>query len=93
MSTKLEFFKYIEFEKKQKQVFIFSIKSLYERAIGYYPFDVEIWDSYIAFLVTFLRVESVVMGVVKRASRHCYWEPKVWIHYLVILVLFYQLIQ
>lgn len=66
---------------------MFSIKSLYERAIGVFPFDVEIWDSYLAFLVSSLRVESVVMGVVKRAIRYCYWEPKIWIHDLVILVI------
>lgn len=87
MAEKVAFFKYIEFEKKQKQAHVFSIKSLYERALGYYQFDVEIWDSYIAFLVTSLRVESVIMGVVKRATRHCYWEPKIWIHDLVVLVI------
>lgn len=41
----------MEFEKKQKQAQVFSIKSLYERAIGHFPFDVDIWDSYVAFLV------------------------------------------
>ncbi|KAJ3267267.1 Splicing factor [Chytriomyces hyalinus] len=77
------FLEQIEFFGKQKGD-AFHVRTLYERAIAIHFLDASVWESYIVFLMTKMRVQSIIMSVLDRAVRNCNWSGELWGHRLRI---------
>jgi len=77
----LEDFKaYIDFEVKDKDPA--RIQVLYERAVTPHCLESTLWDEYLTYLETNLKISTVSLPVYHRAIRNCPWALDIWCRYL-----------
>jgi len=77
----LEVYKeYLKHELKEKDPA--RIQLLYERTLTDHCLDGTIWEEYLAYLDTNLRIETVCLPVYERAVRNCPWSPAIWADYM-----------
>ncbi|KAI8622112.1 hypothetical protein BC830DRAFT_1076687 [Chytriomyces sp. MP71] len=87
-STAHAFLEQIEFWSKQQKGDPFYVRVMFERAVTLHCLDVSVWEAYIVFLMSKMKVENVVMLVLNRAVRNCNWSGELWGHRLRIGELF-----
>lgn len=64
------------------------VQSLYERAIVDFPLDSSIWLEYLDYLSKNLKINQIILGVAKRASRNCSWDINIWLKYMILVETF-----
>jgi len=77
----LEDFKaYTEFELKEKDPA--RIQVIYERAVSVHCLVTQVWEDYLSYLDSNLKISSVSLPVYERAIRNCPWSVEIWSRYL-----------
>jgi hypothetical protein len=70
---------YLDFEKKSKHADKIShLRALYERIIDVYPFSLDFWMDYLAYMDTEVKVPSWCAALYERAVRHMPWASDIW---------------
>ncbi|KAK9767498.1 Splicing factor, variant 2 [Basidiobolus ranarum] len=73
---------YIEFLRKSKDLDVFYVKSMYERALQIHCLDPSLWDDYIVYLLGNFRIQNIVLKVCERSVRNCPWSGDLWSHFV-----------
>ncbi|XP_077534992.1 spliceosome associated factor 3, U4/U6 recycling protein-like [Haemaphysalis longicornis] len=74
---------YLEWEQGQGDPA--RIQCLYERALAQHCLVADLWERYMAYLDTQLKVESVSLPCHERSVRNCPWSASLWASYLKAL--------
>lgn len=71
---------YTDFEIKEKDPA--RIQMIFERAITAHCLVTQLWEDYISYLESNLKISSVSLPVYERAIRNCPWSVEIWGQYL-----------
>ncbi|CAN8015523.1 unnamed protein product [Ixodes persulcatus] len=74
---------YLDFEEAQGDPT--RVQSLYERAISDHCLVPELWERYMAYLDTKLKVDAVSLPCHERSVRNCPWSSSLWVSHLKAL--------
>ncbi|XP_077511193.1 RNA-binding protein 4F [Amblyomma americanum] len=74
---------YLEWEQGQGDPA--RIQCLYERALAQHCLVADLWERYMAYLDTQLKVDSVSLPCHERSVRNCPWSSSLWASYLKAL--------
>ena len=54
------------------------VQCLYERAVAEHCLVAQVWEEYIAYLESTIKIETVITPVYTRAIRNCPWAVELW---------------
>ena len=57
-------------------------QALYERALTAHCLEGSLWEEYLTYLDTCLKIEGVSLPAYQRAVRNCPWSPAIWAGYI-----------
>jgi len=79
-STVEDYREYLKIELKAKDPA--RVQLLYERAVTSHCLDSTVWEEYLNYLDTNLRIDTVSLPVYERAVRNCPWSQAIWTDYI-----------
>ena len=71
-----KFREYLAFEKDEGEPA--RVQCLYERAVAEHCLVAGVWEEYIAYLESTIKIETVITPVYTRAIRNCPWAVELW---------------
>ena len=71
-----KFREYLALEKDEGEPA--RVQCLYERAVAEHCLVAGVWEEYIAFLESTIKIETVITPVYTRAIRNCPWAVELW---------------
>ncbi len=70
---------YVEWEARKTKEFQ-RIIVVYERTLATNPLDASMWNSYMEYLLSHVKMSAILENVSSRAVRNCPWTADVWLH-------------
>ena len=71
-----KFREYLALEKDEGEPA--RVQCLYERAVAEHCLVAQVWEEYIAYLESTIKIETVITPVYTRAIRNCPWAVELW---------------